>query len=104
MLRSATGAVSAMRSNYRSHDDLSGYLSKAGVPGIEGIDTRALTRKLRSSGVMRGVLACSEASAKQSDADLTGIIEKGKKPMPGYEGKLTKDQISDVVKYLRTLK
>jgi mono/diheme cytochrome c family protein len=40
----------------------------------------------------------------QSDADLTTVIEKGKKPMPGYEGKLTKDQIADVVKYLRTLK
>ncbi|MEI6234572.1 MAG: glutamine-hydrolyzing carbamoyl-phosphate synthase small subunit [Planctomycetota bacterium] len=62
--------LSAIRSNYRSQDDLSGYLSKAGVPGIEGIDTRALTRKLRTAGVMRGVLACSEASAKQSDADL----------------------------------
>jgi carbamoyl-phosphate synthase small subunit len=62
--------LSAMRSNYRSDDDLTGYLSKANVPGIEGIDTRALTRKLRSAGVMRGILACSDASAKLSDSDL----------------------------------
>ena len=62
--------LSALASNYRSHDDLSGYLNKAGVPGIEGLDTRALVRKLRSAGVMRGVLACSESSAKLSDADL----------------------------------
>jgi mono/diheme cytochrome c family protein len=41
---------------------------------------------------------------KQSDADLTTIIEKGKKPMPGYEGKLTKEQIDSVVKYVRSLK
>ncbi len=41
---------------------------------------------------------------KQSDADLTTVIEKGKKPMPGYEGKLTKDQINDLVKYIRALK
>jgi mono/diheme cytochrome c family protein len=41
---------------------------------------------------------------KQSDADLTTIIEKGKKPMPGYEGKLTKDQIDGLVKYVRSLK
>jgi cytochrome c6 len=41
---------------------------------------------------------------KQSDADLTTIIEKGKKPMPGYEGKLTKDQIDGLVKYVRWLK
>jgi len=41
---------------------------------------------------------------KQSDADLTAIVAKGKKPMPGYEGKLTNDQIQDVVKFVRSLK
>jgi mono/diheme cytochrome c family protein len=41
---------------------------------------------------------------KQSDADLTGVIVKGKKPMPGYEGKLTPEQIAGIVKYIRTLK
>lgn len=41
---------------------------------------------------------------KASDADLTNVIAKGKKPMPGYEGKLTNDQIQEVVKYIRTLK
>lgn len=41
---------------------------------------------------------------KQSDADLTTIVEKGKKPMPGYEGKLTKEQIDGLVKYVRSLK
>ena len=46
----------------------------------------------------------SEDVQKQSDADLSGIIEKGKKPMPSYEGKLTKDQIDGLVKWIRTLK
>jgi mono/diheme cytochrome c family protein len=46
----------------------------------------------------------SDDVQKQSDADLAGIIEKGKKPMPGYEGKLTKDQIDGLVKWIRTLK
>ncbi len=41
---------------------------------------------------------------KESDADLTQIITKGKDKMPAYDGKLTKDQITDVVKYIRTLK
>jgi len=41
---------------------------------------------------------------KQSDADLTTIITKGKGKMPSYDGKLTADQISDIVKYIRTLK
>ena len=41
---------------------------------------------------------------KQSDADLTGIITKGKGKMPAYDGKLSADQITDLVKYIRTLK
>jgi cytochrome c6 len=41
---------------------------------------------------------------KQSDADLTTAISKGKGKMPGYEGKLTADQIQDLVKYVRSLK
>lgn len=40
----------------------------------------------------------------QSDADLTGIITNGKGKMPKYDGKLTKDEIGAVVKYIRTLK
>jgi cytochrome c6 len=40
----------------------------------------------------------------QSDADLTNTITNGKGKMPKYDGKLTKDQISDLVKYIRTLK
>jgi cytochrome c6 len=40
----------------------------------------------------------------QSDADLTGIITNGKGKMPKYDGKLTADQVKDVVKYIRTLK
>lgn len=41
---------------------------------------------------------------KMSDADLTTAIEKGKKPMPAYEGKLSKEQIDALVKYVRALK
>ena len=40
----------------------------------------------------------------QSDADLAKIITNGKGKMPKYEGKLTADQISDLVKYIRTFK
>ena len=46
----------------------------------------------------------SEDVQKQSDADLAGVIEKGKKPMPGYEGKISKDQIDGLVKWVRSLK
>jgi mono/diheme cytochrome c family protein len=39
-----------------------------------------------------------------SDADLTAAITSGKGKMPAYKGKLTDAQISDLVKYIRTLK
>ncbi len=41
---------------------------------------------------------------KQSDAEITDIITKGKGKMPSYDGKLSKDQINDLVKWIRTLK
>jgi cytochrome c6 len=41
---------------------------------------------------------------KQSDEELTTTISKGKGKMPAYDGKLSKDQISDLVKHIRSLK
>jgi len=40
----------------------------------------------------------------QSDADLNNIVTNGKGKMPKYDGKLSKEQIEDLVKYMRTLK
>jgi|SRR5271166_790944 len=40
----------------------------------------------------------------QSDADLTNIVTNGKNKMPKYDGKLTPEQIGDLVKFIRTLK
>lgn len=42
--------------------------------------------------------------AKQSDEDMIAVTKKGKGKMPGYDGKLTDDQIKDLIKYIRTLK
>jgi len=39
----------------------------------------------------------------KSDAQLTEIIAKGKAPMPAYEKQLSKDQIGDVVAFIREL-
>ncbi|HUM04949.1 MAG TPA: cytochrome c [Terriglobales bacterium] len=41
---------------------------------------------------------------KQSDEELTTIITKGKGKMPAYDGKLTKEQIGELVKFIRSLK
>ncbi|HTW24590.1 MAG TPA: cytochrome c [Candidatus Baltobacteraceae bacterium] len=40
---------------------------------------------------------------KQTDADLTGIIVNGKGSMPSYKGKLTDDQVKQVVSFIRGL-
>jgi cytochrome c6 len=41
---------------------------------------------------------------KMSDADLITVVSKGKGKMPGYAGKLTEDQIKQVVAHVKTLK
>ena len=41
---------------------------------------------------------------KQSDAEFKTIVEKGKGKMPAFTGKLTPEQIDEVVKYIRSLK
>jgi carbamoyl-phosphate synthase small subunit len=50
-------ALSPRVSNLRSVEDLQKYLQTAGVMGITGIDTRALTRHLRTRGAMNGVMS-----------------------------------------------
>jgi mono/diheme cytochrome c family protein len=48
-------------------------------------------------------LASAEVQ-KQSDDDLARITAKGRNKMPSYDRKLSKDQIQEVVKYIRSLK
>lgn len=48
--------LARLHSNYRATADLSTYLARSGVLGISGVDTRAITRRLRTQGVMSGVL------------------------------------------------
>ena len=55
-------------SNWRAEETLAEALIKAGVPAIDGIDTRALTLKLRSSGTMKGYLHCSKEEISEEEA------------------------------------
>lgn len=52
-------------SNWRSQKTLKAFLESSGKLGVEGIDTRALTRRLRLEGAMRGIL-----STETQDIDL----------------------------------
>lgn len=52
--------MSRLHSNWRSTEHLDQYLQQHGIVGLEGIDTRALTRHLRTVGVMRGLVSSVE--------------------------------------------
>jgi carbamoyl-phosphate synthase small subunit len=100
-------------SNYRAEEGLDEYLARSGVPGIEGIDTRALVRHVRTKGAMPAVLSSldldeeslrrkARAAPDMSGQDLvTGVTcahaydwtegepeafrtRKGDRPLPHY--------------------
>src|SRR6185503_16574559 len=58
--------LSPVVSNWRADFSLSEYLEKHGVPGIEGIDTRALTKKLRVRGALNGFITTEEHSEAEA--------------------------------------
>lgn len=64
--------AAAIQSNCRSEEDLGGWLSRHGVPAVTGIDTRALVRRLRGSGAMRGMIVVGEA---RSNADVLAALQ-----------------------------
>ncbi len=61
--------VPARLSNYRAQGSLCDYLRDAGVPGIAGIDTRALVRRLREQGAQGGCLMAAASPEETVDAD-----------------------------------
>jgi carbamoyl-phosphate synthase small subunit len=60
--------LSPVVSNWRADLPLAEYLEQNGVPGIQGIDTRALTKKLRVRGAMNGFISTEEISAEDAVA------------------------------------
>ena len=65
-------------SNWRSRESLADYLRAGGVPGIEGIDTRALTRHIRLAGAMKAALSTT-------DLQPDSLVEKARQA-PDMEG------------------
>ena len=57
-------------SNWRAEGDLESYLDAAQIPLLEGVDTRRLTRHLRTAGVMRGVVGAGESPSPDAVAAL----------------------------------
>ena len=61
--------ASPIHSNYRAAQSLDNFLAEAGVVGIEGIDTRQLTRIIRNEGAMNGIIS-------SNDLDLVSLKKK----------------------------
>jgi carbamoyl-phosphate synthase small subunit len=78
--------LSRLASNFRSHGTLAGYLAENNVMGMEGIDTRALVRRLRVRGTMTGILSTS-------DLDDASLVHKAR-TCPGIVGR---DLVKEVV-------
>ena len=62
--------LSRIPSNFRCEDTIQHFLEKNNIPGIAGIDTRALTKILREKGTMNGMITVNE------DYDLDTIIPR----------------------------
>ncbi|MBI1176757.1 glutamine-hydrolyzing carbamoyl-phosphate synthase small subunit [bacterium] len=77
--------LSPVVSNWRADWTLSDYLAKAGIPGIQGIDTRALTKKLRVRGAMNGYLSTRDCPDEEA-------IAKAK----GWHGMVGQDYVKEV--------
>ncbi|MBA2470540.1 MAG: hypothetical protein H0V37_14135, partial [Chloroflexia bacterium] len=69
---------SARPSNWRSTGTIETYLRKAGIPGIAGVDTRALTRHIRSVGDTRAVLI--HHARTMSDEELVALAREAALP------------------------
>jgi len=63
--------LSRITSNHRSEEDLHGYLKRHGTLGIQGVDTRELTQRLRTAGALRGVISTE-------NLDGEGLVAKAR--------------------------
>ena len=74
-------------SSWRSQGSVDAYLGRAGVPGLCGIDTRALVRRIRDQGAQMGVLSTDPGI--QDETELVALAREA----PGLDGR---DLVTDV--------
>ena len=69
--------VSPVSSNWRSRTSIQDYLTEAGIPGIEGVDTRAITKKLRVTGALNACISTegiTEEEAVERARTFKGLL------------------------------
>ncbi len=75
----------AVPSNFRSTGTLAEFLRSRGILGVEGLDTRALTRHIREAGAMKGIVSTD-------DLDPTSLVKKAKES----QGLVGRDLVREV--------
>lgn len=83
--------LSGATSNWRSQIDLDRYLDNYNIPGIEGVDTRALVLHLRSKGAMRAVISTTSTNIDE--------LVKAAKGAPEMEGQSLVYDVTAPAKY-----
>jgi carbamoyl-phosphate synthase small subunit len=81
-------------SNYRAQLDLSAWMKRRGVVGLAGIDTRALTARIRDKGMPHGVIAHNP----QGQFDIAALTKKAKE-WHGLEGRDLARDVSTLQSY-----
>lgn len=80
--------LSRLGSNFRKEQSIQEFLAGQDIPGIAGIDTRALTKRLREKGTMNGMIT------RNGDFDLDSVMEKLKKySVSGVVDRVTAKQV-----------
>jgi carbamoyl-phosphate synthase small subunit len=67
----------SMPSNFRSEDNLSNFLKQHNILGVQGVDTRAVTRHTRNAGALKGVVSTEDLNPEslvQKAKDWPGLI------------------------------
>ena len=81
-------------SNYRATDSLGSYLRSHRVVGIAGIDTRALTRHIRSKGAMPGLISSPYDAKSDYDGSELRALEEKARGIAGMSGRDLAHEVS----------
>lgn len=87
---------SRVASNHGSNQDLQSFMEQHQIVGIEGIDTRALTRRLRSGGVVKGVIWHGKA-----DDDMKAQLVQAARDHEDIDGRDMTPEVTTELPYAR---
>lgn len=97
---------SALYNNWRAEGSLSDLLESFGIVGIEGVDTRALTRHIRTAGAMRGVISSEDLDERDAIEKARAVpsiigrdLVKGVSAYHAYEWSAPAEKLYSIVAY-----